>query len=155
MVLLSFLTTTLKGHCMPPSNIFPGVNFANIASDPTFKEASVRSFIIDPLLQRLGYTAENIVPEKTIQIQTGSKKKSISYFADYALKIGSSFVCVIEAKAPEKSIAESSLIDQAFSYASHREIRSNYFALCNGLDFSLFRTDLDRSNVLNFSVPEG
>ena len=115
-------------NLLMPLNIFGGINFANIANDPDFKEANVRSFIIDPMLKKLGYTDAHIVPEKTIQIQIGSKKQTRSYFADYALKIDNCYVCVIEAKAPGKSIVETSLIEQAFSYASHREIRSNYFA---------------------------
>ncbi|MDR1963967.1 MAG: type I restriction enzyme HsdR N-terminal domain-containing protein [Planctomycetaceae bacterium] len=139
---------------MTRSRLFSNIDFSSIASNPEFKEASVRTFIIDPLLQKLGYTAENIVLEKTIQIQTGSKKQTTPYYADYALKIANSFVCVIEAKSPEKNIAENSLIDQAFSYASHRDIRSNYFVLCNGLEFALFRTDIDRSQVLHFSLSE-
>ena len=83
-----------------PSPFFGNLDFTSIAGDPTFKEASVRSFIIDPLVKNLGYTADNIVLEKTVQIQTGSKKQTTSYFADYALKIDDCFVCVIEAKAP-------------------------------------------------------
>jgi DNA modification methylase len=139
---------------MARSAFFGNLDFASIAGNPEFKEASVRSFIIDPLIKKLGYTEDNIVLEKTVQIQTGSKKQTTPYYADYVLKIGSSFVCVIEAKTPEKSIAENSLIDQAFSYASHREIRSNYFVLCNGLEFALFKTDLDRSQILHFSLAE-
>jgi 16S rRNA G966 N2-methylase RsmD len=139
---------------MTRSAFFGNLDFNTIAHDPSFKESAVRSFIIDPLVKRLGYTAENIVLEKTVQIQTGSKKQTTPYYADYVLKIGSSFVCVIEAKAPEKHINDESIIDQAFSYASHREIRSNYFVLCNGLEFALFKTDLDRSQILHFSLPE-
>ncbi|MDR2754388.1 MAG: type I restriction enzyme HsdR N-terminal domain-containing protein [Planctomycetaceae bacterium] len=139
---------------MPRSNFFEGVDFNTIAKDPEFKESAVRSFIIDPLVKKLGYTEENIVLEKTIQIQIGSKKQTTPHYADYVLKIGACFVCVIEAKAPEKNIAEFSLIDQAFSYASHREIRSNYFVLCNGLEFALFKTDLNRSQILRFSLSE-
>ncbi|MDR2756840.1 MAG: type I restriction enzyme HsdR N-terminal domain-containing protein [Planctomycetaceae bacterium] len=139
---------------MTRSNFFEGVDFNTIARDPEFKESAVRSFIIDPLVKKLGYTEENIVLEKTIQIQIGSKKQTTPHYADYVLKIGNCFVCVIEAKAPEKNIAEFSLIDQAFSYASHREIRSNYFVLCNGLEFALFKTDLNRSQILHFSLSE-
>ncbi|GHT22635.1 hypothetical protein FACS189419_05470 [Planctomycetales bacterium] len=139
---------------MSRSALFGNLDFATIAGNPEFKEASVRSFIIDPLIKKLGYTEDNIVLEKTVQIQIGSKKQTTPYYADYGLKIGNSFVCVIEVKTPKKSIAENSLIDQAFSYASHREIRSNYFVLCNGLEFALFKTDLDRSQILHFSLAE-
>ncbi|GHT21210.1 hypothetical protein FACS189419_01740 [Planctomycetales bacterium] len=141
---------------MPRSSIFSNLDFSQIAGNPEFKEASVRSFIIDPLIKELGYTEENIVLEKTVQIQTGSnKKKTVPYFADYALKVGNNFICVIEAKSPDNSISETSFIDQAFSYASHREIRSNYFALCNGLEFALYKTfDQNRSAILQFQLSE-
>ncbi|MDR0618862.1 MAG: type I restriction enzyme HsdR N-terminal domain-containing protein, partial [Bacteroidales bacterium] len=117
-------------------------------------EASVRSFIIDPLIKELGYTEENIVLEKTVHIQIGSKKQTTPYYADYALKVGHCFVCVIEAKSTDTNITDSGLIDQAFSYASHREIRSNYFVLCNGLELALYKTDLNRSLLLRFHCQE-
>ncbi|MDR3234448.1 MAG: type I restriction enzyme HsdR N-terminal domain-containing protein [Planctomycetaceae bacterium] len=139
---------------MTRSAFFGNLDFNTIAHDPSFKESAVRSFIIDPLVKRLRYSAENIVLEKTVQIQTGSKKQTTPYYADYVLKIGNSFVCVIEAKAPEKHINDESIIDQAFSYASHREIRSNYFVLCNGLEFALYRTDLERTLLLHFHLAE-
>ncbi|MDR1964728.1 MAG: type I restriction enzyme HsdR N-terminal domain-containing protein [Planctomycetaceae bacterium] len=140
---------------MSAPSFFGNLDFLQIADNPEFKEASVRSFIIDPLIKKLGYSEENIVLEKTVQIQTGSnKKKTTPYYADYVLKIGNNFVCVIEAKTPEKNIDENSLIDQAFSYASHRDIRSNYFVLCNGLWFALYKTDLERTQVLHFHLSE-
>ena len=40
---------------MTPTSIFGGLNFANIAHDPNFKEDSVREEIITPILKRLGY----------------------------------------------------------------------------------------------------
>ncbi|MDR2346608.1 MAG: type I restriction enzyme HsdR N-terminal domain-containing protein [Planctomycetaceae bacterium] len=134
--------------------LFGNIDFTTIAADPEFKEASVRSFIIDPIIKELGYTEENIVLEKTIHIQTGSKKQTNPYYADYALKVGNCFVCVIEAKSTEKNVADIALIDQAFSYASHREIRSNYFVICNGLEIALYKTDLDRSLLLRFHLSE-
>ncbi|MDR0521777.1 MAG: type I restriction enzyme HsdR N-terminal domain-containing protein [Planctomycetaceae bacterium] len=133
---------------------FPNVDFAAIAANPEFKEASVRAFIIDPLLQKLGYTADSIVHEKIVQIRIGSKKQTTPYYADYVLKIGNSYVCVIEAKAPDKNIAEHDAVDQALTYAMHNEIRSKYFAICNGVEFALYRTDIDRTLLLRFLLSE-
>lgn len=135
-------------------SIFGNVDFNTIASNPEFKEDAVRSFIIDPLIKKLGYSVDNIVLGKAVQMQTGSKKQTTTYYADYALKIGNSYVCVVEAKAPQKNIADESVIDQAWSYASHREIRSIYIVICNGLEFALYKTDLDRTLLLRFSVSE-
>ncbi|MDR2438754.1 MAG: type I restriction enzyme HsdR N-terminal domain-containing protein [Planctomycetaceae bacterium] len=86
------------------SALFGNLDLGTIADDPEFKEVSVRSFIIDPLIKKLGYTKENIVLEKTVHIQTGSKKKTTPYYADYALKIDNCFVCIIDAKSPDKNI---------------------------------------------------
>ncbi|GHT12400.1 hypothetical protein FACS1894170_07170 [Planctomycetales bacterium] len=138
---------------MPRHSIFGNLDFSQIAGNPEFKEASVRSFIIDTLIKKLGYTEENIVLEKTVQIQTGSnKKKTTSYFADYALKIGNSFICIIEAKPPQKNVLDTAYIEQAFTYAMHPEVRSNFFVLCNGLELALFKTDIDRTLMLHFSL---
>jgi hypothetical protein len=41
-----------------------------------------------------------------------------------------------------------------YSYAAHPEIRSNYFALCNGLEFACFRTTETEKPVLYFRVGE-
>ncbi|MDR1925477.1 MAG: type I restriction enzyme HsdR N-terminal domain-containing protein [Planctomycetaceae bacterium] len=139
---------------MTNSHIFHNLDFSQIANDPEFKEASVRSFILDPLIRQLGYSPENIVLEKTVHIRSGSKKQTVPYFADYALKIGNNFVCVLETKAPAKNIADNDCIEQAFSYASHNEIRSNYFVLCNGLELALYKTDLDRTLLLHFYLSE-
>jgi DNA modification methylase len=140
---------------MSLSKIFSNLDFSNIASNPDFKEASVRSFIIDPLIKELGYSEENIALEKTVQIQTGSnKKKTTPYYADYVLKIGNNFVCVIEAKTPKKNIIEKDCIEQAFMYAMHPEIRSKYFVLCNGLELALFKNDVDRTLLLHFPLTE-
>jgi len=54
------------------SAIFGNLDFTAIANNPEFKEAGIRSFIIDPLLRELGCTADNIILEKSVQIQTGS-----------------------------------------------------------------------------------
>jgi DNA modification methylase len=41
-----------------------------------------------------------------------------------------------------------------YSYATHPEIRSNYFALCNGLEFSLFRTSDTDKPILYFRLED-
>jgi 16S rRNA G966 N2-methylase RsmD len=41
-----------------------------------------------------------------------------------------------------------------YSYATHPEIRSNYFALCNGLEFSLFRTSDTDKPILYFQLED-
>jgi hypothetical protein len=90
---------------MTRSSFFGNLDFATIAANPEFKETSVRSTIINPILNKLGYSVanKNLVEEKVVHIKQGSGKP-LPKSADYALKVGDSFVCVIEAKAPQHNI---------------------------------------------------
>ena len=139
---------------MTKQELFGDIDFKTLADIPDFKEASVREFIISPILNQLGFKSQDIILEKGIQIQTGSKKQLTTVYADYVLKIDKRFMCVIEAKAPQKNINSNELVEQAFSYASHNSIRSNYFALCNGIEFALYKTDLQRTKLLQFQVED-
>ena len=138
---------------MTPSNIFGGLNFASIAHDPDFKEDSVREEICLPILKRLGYKRENIIRSKNLLIQFGRKKRE-SGTPDYILSIDQHNAFVLEAKAPNQVITEGKNVEQAFSYAMHNEVRSKYFALCNGLEFTLFRTDRNRTHILTLRLDE-
>lgn len=135
--------------------LFGNIDFKNIATDPDFKEDSVREVIILPIIKALGYSQENIVRSKTLEhpyLKTGSKKRRITLIPDYVLKIENNFAWVLEAKAPNQKIINNDNVEQVYSYANHREIRSNYFALCNGLEFSIFKTDDDSKPILFFEL---
>ncbi|MDR0546261.1 MAG: type I restriction enzyme HsdR N-terminal domain-containing protein [Dysgonamonadaceae bacterium] len=125
----------------------------SIVNNPDFKEASVRLQIINPILKEFGYEGQNIVEEKAVKIKTGSKKPATDIYADYALRVNNNFVCVVEAKAPDKSINDN-IIEQAFSYAFHFEIRSAYFAICNGVEFHHYKTNIERMPLLRFNVAD-
>lgn len=45
---------------------------------------------------------------------------------------------VLDAKSPTEEIEKSKHVEQAYSYAIHPEVRSKYYALCNGGMFSLY-----------------
>lgn len=135
--------------------LFGNIDFKNIATDPDFKEDSVREVIILPIIKALGYSQENIVRSKRLEhpfLTTGSKKRRITLIPDYVLKIENNFAWVLEAKAPNQKIINNDNVEQVYSYANHREIRSNYFALCNGLEFSIFKTDDDSKHILFFEL---
>ena len=105
---------------MTPSSIFDGLNFASIANDPNFKEDSVREEIIMPILRKLGYDPASIIHGPQLRapfLRRGSKCYPVRLVPDYVLKIDSSYVCVIEAKAPKHSVNDQDSIEQAFSYA--------------------------------------
>ena len=87
-------------------------------------------------------------------MKIGSKKRPINLIPDYVLKVENNFAWVLDAKAPNQNIKSGDHIEQVYSYATHHEIRSNYFALCNGVEFSIFKTTATNIPVLFFSLDE-
>ena len=139
------------------SELFGNIDIEYIAQDLDFKEDSVREVIVLPILKALGYEQSNIVRSKTLQhpfLRTGSKKRPINLIPDYVLKVENSYVWVLDAKAPNQNIKVGDNVEQVYSYATHPEIRSNYFALCNGLEFSLFKTVETNIPILCFPLNE-
>lgn len=137
--------------------LFGKLDFRTLTQNPDFKEDSVREVIILPILKELGYSQENIVRSKALQhpfLKIGSKKRPINLVPDYALKVENNFAWVLDAKAPNQKIINDDNVEQVYSYATHPEIRSNYFSLCNGLEFSVFRTNDTEKPVLFFSIDE-
>lgn len=114
-------------------------------------EADVREEFIAPLLTELGYRSgseNHAAREVPLSLRyprsfLGRKnKKKDPYLrgrADYVLEVSGHARWVIEAKPPQESIDLDS-IEQAFSYASHPEIRAVYFAISNGREFRIYRT---------------
>lgn len=137
--------------------LFSSLNFKDILNNPDFKEDSVREVIILPLLKALGYEQINIVRSKSLQhpfLKTGSKKTPIKLIPDYILKIEENYAWVLDAKAPNEKIIHSEHVEQVYSYSTHPEIRSTYFALCNGLEFSLYRRESTGEPILYFKIED-
>jgi hypothetical protein len=137
--------------------LFGNLNFEKISSGKDFNEADVRAEIIEPILKELGFSHENILREKHLIspfLKTGSKKRPVSLIPDYVMKVENGFAWVLDAKAPNQKIVSNDNVEQVYSYAAHPEIRSNYFALCNGLEFACFRTTETEKPVLYFQVGE-
>jgi 16S rRNA G966 N2-methylase RsmD len=135
------------------------LNLATIENNPDFKEDSVREVIIHPLLVRLGYKENNIIRSKSLKhpflkVGSGSKKRKITLIPDYTLQIEGNHAWVLDAKSPKESVTNDDNIEQVYLYASHPEIRSTYFALCNGQEFALFRREEDSKPILYFSLIE-
>lgn len=139
------------------TKLFGDFDFQAMIDNPDFKEDSVREVILLPILDALGYTGNNIVRSKTLKhpfLKIGSKKRPINLIPDYVLKVQNNFAWVLDAKAPNQNIKEGDNIEQVYSYATHPEIRSNYFALRNGLEFSVFKTMETNLPVLFFAIAE-
>jgi 16S rRNA G966 N2-methylase RsmD len=142
---------------MTSEKLFGQFDFNQLNNDASFKEDSVREVIILPILQQMGYSQTNIVRSKSLEhpyLKIGSQKRSVTLVPDYLLKVEDNYAWVLDAKAPNEKIALGDNVEQVFSYAMHPEIRSTYFALCNGKEFSLFRTADTNKPILFFNVSE-
>lgn len=145
-------------HQITKQNLFGQIDFKSLSQNSEFKEDSVREVLILPILKALGYQQQDIVRSKTLQhpyLTIGSKNKiAIKLIPDYSLKVANNFAWVLDAKAPDQDINDTENIEQVYSYSSHPEIRSTYFALCNGLYFSLYRRESTNEPILFFSLDE-
>lgn len=147
----------MKNEKVTKEQLFGHLDFLSITTNSDFKEDSVREVIILPIIKELGYTQENIVRSKTLQhpfLKIGSKKRPINLIPDYALQVENNFAWVLDAKAPGEKIVNDDNVEQVYSYATHPEIRSNYFSLCNGIEFSVYRTADTDKPILFFKVED-
>ncbi len=137
---MSVIQKTIKKE-----DLFGDLDFKTLASNPDFKEDSVREVIILPILYALEYDQNCIIRSKTLEhpvLKIGSNKNiPIKLTPDYCLKVANNYAWVLDAKSPQTNIYNDKYIEQVYSYSYHPEIRSTYFALCNGIEFKLHRVD--------------
>lgn len=130
-----------------------------LLNNEDFKEDSVREEVIHPILKELGYSAgglNRIVRSRSLShpfVKTGSGEREIRIVPDYLLLTANKPAWVLDAKSPSKSITSGSHVEQTYFYAIHPDIRSQYYALCNGREFALFEKDRD-DLALHFHVSE-
>jgi hypothetical protein len=114
-------------------------------------EQAVREEIIAPILRALGYRAggeHDIRHGKHLSLRyprshLGHKKRSdpkLEGYADYICYAKGRISWTVEAKGAEESLTID-VVEQAYTYAKHPEVRSVYFAVCNGKEFRLYLTD--------------
>lgn len=142
---------------MNKQELFNGYDLKSIKDNPDFKEDSVREIIILPILKALGYNNKTIERSKSLKhpfLKTGSKRRPIKLIPDYLLKVESNYAWVLDAKAPKEKITNSDNVEQVYSYAMHPEIRSTYFALCNGVEFAVYRVTNTNKPILLFAIDE-
>ncbi len=114
-----------------------------------FNEADVREEILAPILKKLGYepgTRNNLIREQSLRYpksflgrKNPHKDPELRGIADYVLEVDGLIRWVLEAKAPSV-VLSIDVIEQAWSYANHAEVRAVYFVICNGYTFSVFQT---------------
>ncbi|RRJ90754.1 type I restriction enzyme HsdR N-terminal domain-containing protein [Flavobacterium macacae] len=127
----------------PLFNILENFDF-DLLNHPDFKEDSVREEIILPIIKNLGYSASQpnqIIRSRNLThpyVSIGSQRKKIYIIPDYIFEINGKPGWILDAKSPSESTINSIHVEQAYSYAIHSEVRVNYFALCNGIYFTLY-----------------
>ena len=124
-------------------------DFALLENDD-FKEDSVRSFIIDKILESLGFVAQNpnnpnrleisLSKSREVDIQIGSNTKIQKKLTpDYMLFVEGNAHCILDAKAPKIDISKDSEAQkQALSYLL--AYPSPFYALCNGREWIIYET---------------
>jgi len=116
----------------------------SVLDEKGFLEDSVREEIITPILHGLGYKAtgkNRIVRSKSLThpyVYIGTIQRKINIIPDYVLYINDKPAIVIDAKAPHENINSGSNVEQAFSYAIHKDIRAPLYGLCNGRKLTIF-----------------
>ena len=108
-------------------------------------EASVEALFVNPLLEILGYSQDDILFKTSIsEMAVGKGSKKVLYKPDYVLTTGGIPSIVIDAKAPSEDISKWE--SQCASYCL--EINKNFdynpvklFVLTNGLKFKLHQWD--------------
>lgn len=114
------------------------------------KEDFVREEVIMPLLSYFGFssTKGRLQIERSKTLKTDSVIGSIKAIKaseiivpDYVLYVDSKVQVVLDAKAPKVAInAQSRAERQVFYYAINKEVKSPFYAVCNGKSFVLYET---------------
>lgn len=117
-------------------------------------EASVEACFINPLLELLGYSNDDISFKESIsEIVVGKGSKKILYKPDYVLKTKNIPTVVIDAKSPTESIEnwESQCSSYCLEINKHFDYNPvQYYMLSNGLKTSLYRWDV-KAPILTLS----
>lgn len=139
-------------------DLFSDFDF-NLLESPDFKEDAVREEIVFPILKKLGYSASSknkIIRSKNLKHPFhyfGVKKYNVNIVPDYTFEIDDESKWILDAKRPTENITEGKNVGQAYSYAVHPEIQSDFFCLCNGKEVTIFSVKKNKL-ILNFHIKD-
>src|SRR5438045_143853 len=117
------------------TKIFKDFDF-KILDDSNYKEDAVREDVVSPLLKELGYKPSGDIrmirtPALTHPfVYIGTMQRQINIYPDYILQINGTTVFTLDAKAPNEDIIKGKNVEQAYSYAIHKDVRTFYYGLC-------------------------
>ncbi|HEY1948320.1 MAG TPA: hypothetical protein VGG97_15025 [Bryobacteraceae bacterium] len=115
-----------------------------LLDDPEFREDAVREELVAPLLRALGYTVSppyRIIRSRKLDhpfVHFGTVRKGITIIPDYLLERDGEYAWILDAKAPGENINTGKNVEQAYSYAMHRDIRVPLYGLCNGRNLVVY-----------------
>jgi hypothetical protein len=121
-----------------------------LLDDPEFREDSVREELIAPLLRALGYSASppyRIIRSRKLAhpyVYFGTVKKDITIIPDYLLERDGRYAWILDAKSPTENIDSGKNVEQAYSYAMHRDVRVPLYGLCNGRKLVVFHVSEEK-----------
>jgi hypothetical protein len=125
------------------ANLFRQFDF-RLLDDPDFREDSVREALIAPLLSALGYTESppyRIIRSRRLEhpyVYIGTAKRPVSIVPDYLLEKDGQCAWILDAKAPGEIIDSGKHVEQAYTYAIHKDVRVPLYGLCNGRKLVVF-----------------
>jgi hypothetical protein len=125
------------------ANLFDNFDF-QLLDSPEFREDSVREELVVPLVKALGYSASppyRIIRSKKLKhpfVYFGTVKKDITIIPDYLFERDGQYAWILDAKAPNENIDTGKNVEQAYSYAMHRDVRVPLYGLCNGRKLTVF-----------------
>ena len=123
-----------------------------LLDNPDFREDSVREVLIVPLLKALGFSQTpryRIIRSKRLQhpsVYIGAVKEH-NDLPNLLPGTGTGVVWLLDAKKPSISIRAKN-VQQAYSYAIHREIRVPLYGLCNGRKLVVYHQARDRRSLI-------
>jgi|GEM_PF-1892080 len=116
---------------------------ARLAAMPFRNEADVQRFFIPPLLELLGYDVPNETPSEPqldFRIVSAGRDRIHLKRPDFLVQTNGRTLLVIETKAPAEKFTELD-IEQALSYANHKDVRAPLTMLANGRRILVVESD--------------
>lgn len=122
---------------------FEGFDWS-VLDSPEFQEDAVREEIITPFLWTLGYKVtppNKILRSKRLEhpfVALGTTQHRISLVPDYLMFANGRPAWILDAKSPKESVTDPAHEGQAYSYVCHRDVRADWYAVCNGRELAAF-----------------
>lgn len=129
----------------------------SVLDDPEFKEDSVREEIVAPIVRALGYEPtgrHRVVRSRALEhpyVSIGSIRRQVKIYPDYLLSVNERLRWVLDAKSPTEPVDDPDHVSQVYTYAIHKDVRVDWFAICNGHELAVYNV-ADASSTARLRV---